>query len=196
MAAWCQNRPVSRSVQGAFALVSAPGASRTGNSCPEERERHEYRGQDQYRDDDDEQYLACVVKAFVEGESFTTGACVAEDAHFDFGRARTRRDRVHGGLCSRNRRLGRRQASVQAVDLGFGARCRECTQQRSLFSVGVAQLPVRGVVRTSDVLQGLALGANRSETPDRCQRGCESRAGQPERERGFAGSLLLNLHDG
>lgn len=188
--------PVSGSVQGPFALVSAPGASRTGDSCGEERERHEYRGQDQDRDDDDEQYLACVVKAFVEGESFTTGACVAEDAHLDFGRARTRRDRVHGGLCSGNRRARRRQASVQAVDLCFGARGCESTQQRSLFSFGVAQLLVRGVVRTGDVLQGLVLRAHRSQTPDRCQRSGESRAGQPERERGFAGTLLLNLHVG
>ena len=90
-------------VEDPFALVSAPGASRTRNSCDEEREWYEYRGQDQDRDDDDEQYLACVLKTFVEGESFTAGACVAEDAHFDFGRARTRRDRVHGGLCSGNR---------------------------------------------------------------------------------------------
>ena len=85
---------------------------------------------------------------------------------------------------------------MQAVDLCFGSRCCERSQQRSLFSFGVAQLPVRRVVRTGDVLQGLVLCANRSQTPDRCQRGGESRAGQPERERGFADSLLLKLHVG
>lgn len=81
---------MSGCVEGPLALISAPSALRTRNSHDEERERHEYRGQDQYRDDDDEQDLACVVKTLVKGESFTTCVCVAVDAHFDFGRARTR----------------------------------------------------------------------------------------------------------